>query len=51
MVIDKCNFEMIKKMYMKYVFNFKEVLEMVNSIVGKESKVVVIFDGVLVIVK
>ncbi|MDU9052435.1 MAG: lactate racemization operon protein LarA, partial [Clostridioides difficile] len=43
--------EMIKKMHMKHAFNFKEALEMANSIVGKESKVVVIPDGVSVIVK
>ncbi|EGT5523111.1 nickel-dependent lactate racemase [Clostridioides difficile] len=51
MVTDKCNPEMIKKMHMKHAFNFKEALEMANSIVGKESKVVVIPDGVSVIVK
>ncbi|MDN9857654.1 nickel-dependent lactate racemase [Clostridioides difficile] len=51
MVTDKCNPEMIKKMHMKHAFNFKEALEMATSIVGKESKVVVIPDGVSVIVK
>lgn len=51
MVTDKCNPEMIKKMHMKHAFNFKEALEMATSIVGIDSKIVVIPDGVSVIVK
>ncbi|MDB0440561.1 lactate racemization operon protein LarA [Clostridioides difficile] len=51
MVTDKCSPEMIKKMHMKHAFNFKDALDMATNIVGEDSKVIVIPDGVSVIVK
>ncbi len=51
MVTDQCNPEMIKNMHMKHAYNFDEALKMALEIKGKDSKVVVIPDGVSVIVK
>lgn len=51
MVTDQCDPEMIKNMHMKHAYNFDEALKMALEIKGKDSKVVVIPDGVSVIVK
>ncbi|MGL5315993.1 MAG: nickel-dependent lactate racemase [Peptostreptococcaceae bacterium] len=51
MVTDECNPEMIKNMHMNHASNFEEALNMALDIKGKDSKVVVIPDGVSVIVK
>ena len=51
MVTDQCDPEMIKNMHMKHAYDFDEALKMALEIKGKDSKVVVIPDGVSVIVK
>lgn len=51
MVTDKCNPEMIKNMHMKHATNFDDALKIALDIKGKDSKIVVIPDGVSVIVK
>lgn len=51
MVTDKCDSEMIKNMHMKHASNFDDALQMALYIKGKDSKIVVIPDGVSVIVK
>lgn len=51
MVTDMCDAEMIKKMHMEHAFTFEEALNRAYEIKGRDSKVVVIPDGVSVIVK
>ncbi len=51
MVTDKCNPEMIRNMHMKHATNFDDALKIALDIKGKDSKIVVIPDGVSVIVK
>ena len=50
-VSDMCNPEMIKNMHMNHAYTFKEALDKAYKIKGKDSKVVVIPDGVSVIVR
>lgn len=50
-VSDMCNPEMIKNMHMRHAYTFNEALEKAYEIKGKNSKVVVIPDGVSVIVR
>lgn len=51
MVTDKCDKDMIENMHMKHASNFEDALNMAFHIKGRDSKVVVIPDGVSVIVK
>ncbi len=51
MVTDECDTNLIKNMHMKHTSSFDEALKMALDINGKDSKVVVIPDGVSVIVK
>lgn len=51
MVTDECDTNLIKNMHMKHTSSFDEALKMALDIKGKDSKVVVIPDGVSVIVK
>lgn len=50
-VSDMCDPEMIKNMHMNHAYTFNEALEKAYEIKGKNSKVVVIPDGVSVIVR
>ena len=50
-VSDMCDPEMIKNMHMNHAYTFKEALDKAYEIKGKDSKVVVIPDGVSVIVR
>ena len=50
-VSDMCDPEMIKNMHMRHAYTFNEALEKAYEIKGKNSKVVVIPDGVSVIVR
>lgn len=50
-VSDMCDPEMIKNMHMNHAYTFNEALEKAYEIKGKNSKVVVISDGVSVIVR
>ncbi|MCI5635381.1 MAG: nickel-dependent lactate racemase [Sarcina ventriculi] len=50
-VSDMCDPEMIKNMHMNHAYTFNEALEKAYEIKGKDSKVVVIPDGVSVIVR
>lgn len=51
MVTDKCDKNMIESMHMKHTSNFDDALNIAFDMKGKDSKVVVIPDGVSVIVK
>lgn len=49
-VTDQCDHSIIEKMYFKAAKNLPEALQMAESIVGRQSKITVIPDGVSVIV-
>ncbi len=51
LVSKHCDPDMIKAMHIKHAFTLEEAMEQAEAIVGKDSKVTVIPDGIAVIVK
>ena len=51
LVSKHCDPEMIKAMHIEHAFTLEEAMEKAEAIVGKESKITVIPDGIAVIVK